>query len=228
MTTNDVMSELASLGTEQNRAIYRKHGAKEPIFGVSYANLGTLAKRIKVDQQLAESLWATGNHDARILALQVADTAEITTRIADTWAADCDNYVLADALAGLVARSPVGPACAAAWRDRPDEWGASAGWATTTRLVSAGVLDNAACVALVDQIVREGHTRPNRVRHEMVMTLIAIGARGDQRLKQRVLDANVAIGKVVVDHGQTGCKTPAIPAYIAKLEARQAKRSTAG
>jgi DNA alkylation repair enzyme len=224
VTVDEVINELAALGTEKNRGIYQRHGAKEPIFGVSYADLGKLAKRIKVDQPLAEALWAAGNHDARVLGLQITDPAAVAAQVADAWMADCDNYVLADALAGVVARSPVGEARAIAWRDRPDEWPASAGWATTTRLVSSGVIDDASCSVLVDQIVREIHARPNRVRHEMVMTLIAIGARGDATLKQRVLDADRAIGKLAVDHGQTGCKTPAIGPYIAKIEARNAKR----
>ena len=40
------------------------------MFGVSYAALGKLKRKIKVDHELAEKLWATGNHDARIAADQ--------------------------------------------------------------------------------------------------------------------------------------------------------------
>jgi len=36
---NDVMTELEFLGTEQNRKIYRRHGAGDNQFGVSFANL---------------------------------------------------------------------------------------------------------------------------------------------------------------------------------------------
>jgi 3-methyladenine DNA glycosylase AlkD len=43
------------------------------MFGVSYAALGKLKKQIKQEHALAEALWETGNHDARVLATMVAD-----------------------------------------------------------------------------------------------------------------------------------------------------------
>jgi hypothetical protein len=79
------MAELARLGTAQNRKVYRRHGVGEPLFGVSYGNLRNLAKRIRVDQDLARELWDSGNHDARvparagweILALQAVHDREL-------------------------------------------------------------------------------------------------------------------------------------------------------
>ena len=68
-----VIQELEELGTEQNRKIYRRHGVREDLFGVSFGNIRKLQKKIKTDHSLARELWATGNHDARILATMVAD-----------------------------------------------------------------------------------------------------------------------------------------------------------
>ena len=47
MNINDVMAELENLGTAQNRKVYQRHGASEPLFGVSFANLDAMAKKIK-------------------------------------------------------------------------------------------------------------------------------------------------------------------------------------
>jgi len=69
---NDVMTELESFGTEQNRKIYRRHGAADNQFGVSFANLRKMGKRLKPNNALADELWRTGNQDARILATPVA------------------------------------------------------------------------------------------------------------------------------------------------------------
>lgn len=52
--------------------------------GKSYKELGLLEKRIKVDQALAEELWDTGNHDARILATKVADPNELDRATIDS------------------------------------------------------------------------------------------------------------------------------------------------
>ncbi len=73
MTSDEVLSELEAMGTTQNRKIYARHGVQGEMFGVSYGNLKQLKKRIRKDQALAQALWASGNHDARILATMLAD-----------------------------------------------------------------------------------------------------------------------------------------------------------
>jgi len=65
------------MGTAQNRKVYARHGVGEDMYGVSYSNLGKLRKSIKRHHALAEQLWATGNHDARVLATMIADPAEM-------------------------------------------------------------------------------------------------------------------------------------------------------
>jgi hypothetical protein len=56
MTIEQVLDELKSLGTEQNRRIYKRHGVGENMYGVSYANLSKLRKKVKIDHELAEQL----------------------------------------------------------------------------------------------------------------------------------------------------------------------------
>ncbi len=57
MNETEVLQELKALGTEQNRKVYRRHGVGENLHGVSFANLGKLKKKIKIDHELAERLW---------------------------------------------------------------------------------------------------------------------------------------------------------------------------
>ena len=66
------------------------------MFGVPYAALGKIAKPIKTDHALARQLWDSGNHDARVLALRVADSAALDEPLARRWLRDIDNYILAD------------------------------------------------------------------------------------------------------------------------------------
>jgi 3-methyladenine DNA glycosylase AlkD len=218
------MNELEALGTAQNRKVYPRHGAREPIFGVSYANIGRLAKRIGRDQALAERLWATGNHDARVLATRIAAPEALTPRLANAWVRDCDNYVLVEALAGLVAASSIAYDRAEAWRGRRAEWVCSAGWAVTAHLATSPdeVLSAKECDRLLRQIAAGIDGSPNRVRHEMNAALIAIGSRGGhvERLARR---SARRIGTVEVDHGQTGCKTPAALPYLDRIAARRGR-----
>jgi 3-methyladenine DNA glycosylase AlkD len=64
MTLVETMAALERAGSAQTRKTYARHGAAEPMFGVSFATLKTMRKRIGVDHQLALALWETGNFDA--------------------------------------------------------------------------------------------------------------------------------------------------------------------
>jgi 3-methyladenine DNA glycosylase AlkD len=215
-TDTDLLRELESLGTEQNRKVFRRHGANEPLFGVSFANFDKLRKRIKVDHALAKQLWASGNYDARILAMMIADPAALTDREAEAWAKDLDCYPIADYLAALVARSPLARKLAARWTKAKDEWVASAGWGVVAR----AELPDEDLAEYLNVIRSDIHNRLNRVRHTMNGALIGIGGR-NAAFKSLALDVAAAIGKVEVDHGETGCKTPDAAAYIEKVSARK-------
>src|SRR6059058_4473360 len=56
MNVQEALATLKSLGTEQNRKIYRRHGAGEDVYGVSFAHLKDLKKKIKTDHELAAGL----------------------------------------------------------------------------------------------------------------------------------------------------------------------------
>ena len=222
-TLQDVMAQLQLAGTAQNCKVYARHGAAEPMFGVSYSELGRIGKPLVQDHSLAAELWETGNHDARVLALRIADAAEMTKTRARRWLRDVENYILAEALGGLLAQSPHARGLSDEWRDSPQEWPASVGWfivactAEQSDVWSAGELRD-----LVAQIESELSDRPNRVRHEMNGVLIAIGLR-DENLRRQVVEVGGRIGPVLVDHGETGCKTPDIAPYIDRTVAHRRK-----
>ena len=221
-----VMAQLEMAGTAQNRKVYARHGAAEPLFGVSYAELNKIAKPIKTDHALAGRLWASGNHDARVLALRVADPATVDERLANRWLEDVDNYILAEGLGGLCAQSPAARSLSDAWRDSTDEWTASTGWfIVTCTAEDPEVWSVQELRSLVRQIESEIAVRPNRVRHEMNGALIVIALR-DGNLRRSVLAAAGRIGPVKVDHGQTGCKTPEVVPYVERTLAHRAKKAT--
>ena len=220
-----VMAELEAVGTAQNRKVYARHGAAEPVFGVSYAELGRIAKPIKTDHALAVELWDSGNHDARVLALRVADPAVVDEPLAGRWLRDVDNYILAEGLGGLCAQSPPARELSDAWRDSPAEWTASTGWfIVTCTAENPDVWSAAELRGLVGQIEGEIGERPNRVRHEMNGALIVIALR-DAGLRREVLAAAARIGPVKVDHGQTGCKTPDVAPYVERTLAHRAAKA---
>ena len=226
MTTEAVLTELESLGTEQTRKIYRRHGAGENLYGVSYANFGKLQKRIKVDHDLALGLWASGNYDARVLATMVADPARIDGTLMEAWVKDLENYSLSDAIVGLFGKTKHARAKAEKWIGSKNEWTGRTGWLLLASLArNDKELPDDYFERYLDAIERDIHTSKNRVRDAMNSTVIAIGAR-NPKLEKRAIAAAKRIGKVEVDHGETGCKTPDAAEYILKMKAHREKRSS--
>ena len=111
MTLRETLSALTAAGSEQTRKTYARHGVKGEMFGVSYATLGKLKRSIKSDHSLAQELWRTGNHDARVLATMIADPALCSLSLLSDWVSDLDNSVLAGSLAGLASQTASAQSC---------------------------------------------------------------------------------------------------------------------
>ena len=80
MTKTQIMRKLKAAGSAQTHQIVRRHGVQGDLYGVPYGELTKLKRTIKVDHDLAEKLWATGNFDARYLATMIADPASMTSK----------------------------------------------------------------------------------------------------------------------------------------------------
>lgn len=65
-------------------------------FGLRVPQIRAIARSIGRDQRLAEQLWNTGIHDARILAALVGDPARISRATMDRWAADFYSWDICD------------------------------------------------------------------------------------------------------------------------------------
>ena len=224
MTVSETLKTLESLGTAQNRKVYARHGAPDNQYGVSFANLQKLQKRIRVDHSLALGLWKSGNTDARILAAMIADPAKLTEKVLDGWIGAVRYYVLADAVASLAIRTKFARGLAERWTREPAEFVAQAGWSMVARLaLQDRTVPEAYFGKFLPRIGRTIHTAENRARYAMNNVLIAIGSRSDE-LEREALGVAKAIGPVEVDHGETGCKTPDAVPYITKSRAhRRAK-----
>ena len=224
MNVQEALDTLKSLGTEQYRKTYRRHGAGEDVYGVSFAHLKDLKKKIKTDHELAVALWNSGNHDARMLAGMIADPQRLDAVTLDAWVQGLRSHVEADTLGGLAAKAPQARETMARWMAADAEWAASAGWRILAYVAMDGEgLPDEYFERFLATIERDLHDSPNRVRHEMNSALIAIGIR-NPALQRKAEAAAARIGKVEVDHGETDCKTPEAIGYIRKTVERQEKK----
>lgn len=213
----EIMRALEAAGSAQTRKTYARHGAQEPMFGVSFAELKKLVKRIGVDHELALELWDTKNHDARTLATKIADPAQMTPTALDRWARDSTMRMCGGYIAMLAAESRHGATKAREWLASSDETLRAAGWSLVGFLAN---LDEATpddwFAQRLAHIEKSIHSAPNAEREAMNTTLIAIGGRS-AALRKAATAAARRIGTVEVDHGDTACKTPDAVAYIEKM-----------
>jgi len=216
MSLRETMSELEKAGSAQTKKTYLRHGATEPMFGVSFATLKVLTKRIRMDQELAEALWDTKNFDARNLAVKVADPAGISSKELDRWAATPTARMCGGYVAHLAAESPHARAKADKWLSAKDDPTRFAAWS----LVGAmAMIDEATedswFVERLSEIEKAIGSAPDAHRYTMNSALIAIGCRNGA-LRKAALASAKRIGTVEVDHGDTDCKTPVAAESIEK------------
>ena len=232
MTSNDIVEELRTLGSESTKKVLRNHGVQEPFFGVKIGDMKNIQKRIKKDYQLALDLYDSGNYDAMYLAGLVADDAKMTKADLDHWVKSANGGALASATVPWVAAgSNHGYQLALEWIESQKENMAVAGWTTLSCIVAMKDdkdLDLTGLKRLLARVQKTIHQEPDSVRYAMNGFLIALGTyvRG---LGDLALHAAEMIGEVSVDMGNTACKVPNALEYIHKAREKGAigkKRKT--
>jgi 3-methyladenine DNA glycosylase AlkD len=225
MTVKKTLAELKRLGSEGTRRIYLRHGASEPLFGVKFADLNKLKKKIGVDHELAVGLWATGNSDAQTLALMVVDPDAMKSSEIDAWLRGVNYNLLLGMIAGLTAKTSFASTKWKKWSKSKSETSLVAAY----NLISSWL--KAAADEVPDQTIEDAlsrietsiHDSPNLARQAMNNALMAVGVfREDYR--RRAMEVANSIGLVEVDHGETNCKTPDAAAYIKKAVTHNRKR----
>src|SRR5205807_6989452 len=68
--------------------------------GVSIPQLRDISKKVGTSHDLAQELWKTRIHEARILATMVDDPMKVSEAQMEEWAADLDSWDVADGCCG--------------------------------------------------------------------------------------------------------------------------------
>ncbi|MBK8997190.1 MAG: DNA alkylation repair protein [Myxococcales bacterium] len=168
------------MGSARDRAGMARFGINvENAFGVSVCELRKMAKRLGRDHELALALWATGNHEARLLACFVDEPAAVTAAQMEAWAGDFDSWDICDqATTSLFDRTRHAWPKATAWAERDEEWVKRAGFALMAGLaVHDETAANRAFVALLPSIERGAFDARNFVRKAVNWALRNVGKR---------------------------------------------------
>ena len=216
---NIVMQELQSLGNEQFKKIYMKHGAKEPLYGVRTGDLKPIARKIKKNYDLSINLYKTGNYDAMYLAGMIADSQKMTKEDFNDWIERAYCPGLSDyTVATTLAKSTMAQQIADEWISRQKELYQSAGWTCYCNLLKEQSNENFSIEKLKTYLCNikfNIHKSANRVRYSMNNFVIAVGT-FYHPLQEQALEVAKSIGEIYVDMGETNCKAPLATQYIKK------------
>lgn len=92
-----ILEELKSLSNPKAVEGMARFGINpKNTYGVSIPNLRKIAKRTGKNHKLAQQLWQTGIHEAKILAGMIDEASMITEKQMNEWAKDFDSWDVCD------------------------------------------------------------------------------------------------------------------------------------
>lgn len=175
-----IIAELGSLGSEANRLGMGRYGINvDRAFDVSIAQLRPIARRLGRDHDLAAALWASGFHEARLLAVFVDEPKKVTPEQMDAWAADFDSWDLCDqACSRLFDRTPFVEEKIPAWADDEREFVRRAGFSLLAAYAVHGKdVPDERFVAFLALVARHAADPRNFVKKAVNWALRQIGKR---------------------------------------------------
>ena len=136
MQSKDVIKKLKSLSDPKAAAGMARFGINPgKTLGISIPTLRKLAKEIGKDHRLAGELWASGIHEARILAGMVDDPNAVDEKQMEAWVRDFDSWDVCDQVCmNLFWLTPFAYHKCREWSARDEEFVKRAGFALMSRL----------------------------------------------------------------------------------------------
>jgi 3-methyladenine DNA glycosylase AlkD len=201
MNVETVMEELEALGKERMKKMYISNGAHEPLFGVATGAMKPMARKIKIDQPLAEELYATGNYDAMYFAGIIADPNGMTESDYDRWIDAAYFYMLSDyVVAVTLSESNIAQEVADKWIASGEELKMSAGWSCYCWILgnrkdvefSESKISN-----MLDLVEKTIHDSPERTKASMNNFLSTVGI-SYLPLHEKAVETAKAVGIVEV------------------------------
>jgi 3-methyladenine DNA glycosylase AlkD len=197
--TEDVIARLQSIANPAGLEGIAHFGINtaNSLGGITSPMLQKLAREIGRDHDLAEQLWASGIHEARLLACVVDDPKMVTEEQMERWVRDFDSWDVCDTCCGyLFDKTPFSYRKAMEWSEREEEYVKRAGFALMAYLaVHDKKVADERFIEFLPAIKREATDSRNFVKKAVNWALRQIGKR-NSRLNEAALKAAREIGQI--------------------------------
>ncbi|MDD9271598.1 DNA alkylation repair protein [Paenibacillus sp. GCM10023248] len=166
-----VMQELEALGKERLKKMYISNGAREPLFGVATGEMKPILKKTKLNQSLAEQLYATGNYDAMYFAGIIAEPNVMTEADYDRWMDAAYFYMLSDyVVAVTLSEADIAQDVADKWIGSGEDLRMSAGWSCYCWLLGSrpdSEFAESKLAKMLEQVENTIRDAPERTKYAM-------------------------------------------------------------
>lgn len=97
MKSNEILKQLKTLSNPKAVEGMARFGINpNNTYGVSIPDLRKIAKKIKMEHDIAQQLWSSGIHEARILAGMVDNPEMVSEEQMEKWVKDFDSWDVCD------------------------------------------------------------------------------------------------------------------------------------
>ena len=196
-----VMEELEALGKERMKKMYISNGAHEPLFGVATGAMKPIAKKIKINQPLAEELYATGNYDAMYFAGIIADPKGMTESDFERWMDEAYFYMLSDnVVAVTLAEADIAQDVADKWIASGEELRMSAGWSCYCWLLGNrkdAEFSESKLAQMLEVVEQTINDSPERTKSSMMNFIYTVGI-SYLPLHEKAVETAKAVGTIEI------------------------------
>lgn len=191
-TIDDVLNELNRVSTPSakiTQAYFGIAGIKN--LGLAMPQMRTIAKKIGWNHDLALQLWKTGIHEARHVAIFIADPKQVTVKLMETWIKDFNSWDIVDNCCGtLFDKTPIAFEKAMEWTKRKKEFEKRAGFAMMATLTMHDKkAEDKKFVQFFPFIISESGDERNFVKKAVNWALRQIGKRNERLCRQAIQTA---------------------------------------
>ncbi|MBT6167983.1 MAG: hypothetical protein HOH94_10995 [Verrucomicrobia bacterium] len=213
MTKSQVMSQLKENRNERGIANWTKRkintgGLKS--FGIGLTQLRKLAKQIGRDHELALKLWASDNHDAKVVSLLIDDPQKLTREQVEKQVEEIAAGHLAhvfSACDATLAKAPIAFELACDWMKNKDPIRRRCGYSLIYELSKkrrTKELTHEFLLSVIDQIRNRFESEDTWERMAMAGALVGMGKR-NKTLNKEALKVAKKMGPIDFNEGTGNC-----------------------
>jgi len=195
---NEILNKLKALSNPKAVEGMARYGINpENTYGVSIPNLRKIAGETGKNHALAQELWASGIHEARILASMIDDPKMATEEQLESWVKDFDSWDVCDQCCmNLFKKTGLAYRKADEWSESDEEFVKRAGFVLMACLaVSDKKADDRQFEIFLPIIKREASDNRNYVKKAVNWALRQIGKR-NANLNKKAIETSKEIQKM--------------------------------